>query len=447
MQKKNTTDMTTGGILSHILIFAIPLFIGNIFQQCYNIVDTAIAGHFLGDDALASVGATSTLCSLIIGFSCGMNNGYAIVFGQLYGGKKHKEMKNAIGISLVLNVILIGLMTSGTLIGLRPLLHVMNVPMSVFSRAYSYIFLVFAGLGATMLYNLEAGIMRALGNSRVPLYFVICSSVLNAGFNVFNILVLHMDVEGLALGTVCAQVCCVVGCFIYMKKAYPELHLTKGDFMMNREMAGNLLTSGFAMSFMYSLFNIGSVILQSGINKLDESIITAHTAARRILEVFLQPFATLATATSTFVSQNYGAGKKKRIVRGMKITCLSTLTWAAFCVVFIRIFGESMIRMLTGSDNPVVITNAVMNLRINLYFFFFIGTLLIVRSSMQGYGQKIMPLFSSGIELVMKVFATIYLIPRFGYWGASFAEPITWLLCMMFLLVVLWFDRERLRES
>lgn len=446
MQANKTMDMTKGNILRHILIFAIPLLIGNLFQQLYNIVDMVIAGYLLDDDALAAVGATSTLSSLIIGFSIGVNNGFGIIWSRKFGAKEDEELRHAIGVSVVLNVILIFCMTSVSIMGLKPLLHLMNVPDSIFHRCYQYIFLILAGLGVTLLYNMEAGILRAVGNSRVPLYFIMATSILNVGFNLFLVQVVHMDVSGLAWGTIFSQICCVIGCFFYIRLNYPELRLKRKHFHLEKELVAELSTTGLSMGLMMSIFSIGSVILQSAVNGLGKTIVTAHTAARRILELFMQPSATLSVSTATFVSQNYGAGQSKRIVKGVKLSCIVFLIWSVGAFFAVRIFGGNMVAVLTHTKNPDVMANAVMNLNINMNFFFFLGILSILRSAMQGFGYKAAPLIASGIELGMKSLSKFLIVPRFHYKGASYTEPSTWLVCMAFLLAVIWFQRKDIKN-
>lgn len=446
MQVNRTMDMTKGSILRHILIFAIPLLIGNMFQQLYNIVDMMIAGYLLDDDALAAVGATSTLSSLIIGFSIGVNNGFGIIWAKKFGAKEHEELRHAIGAALVLNLLLIASLTSISLLGLKPLLHMMNVPESIFHRSYQYIAVILAGLGVTLLYNMEAGILRAVGNSRVPLYFIMATALLNVGFNLFLVLVIHMDVSGLALGTILSQACCVIGCFLYMKKNYPELKLERKHFRLEKDLVAELSAMGASMGLMMSIFAIGSVILQSAINGLGKTIVTAHTAARRIVELFMQPFGTLSSAIATFVGQNYGAGESKRIIKGIKITCLVSFGWAVFAFVIVRLFGAHMVVFLTHSSNKEVIRNATMNVDINVSFYFFLALLTTLRSAMQGFGYKAAPLIASGIELSMKVLSKFFIVPRFHYIGASYTEPSTWLACMTFLLFVIWIQRDNIKN-
>jgi len=444
MKTNRTVDMTEGNILRHILIFAIPLFIGNIFQQFYNIMDMIIAGYLLNDDALAAIGATSALSSLIIGFSNGMNGGFGIIWSNKFGAKKEDELRHAIGLALLLNVVLITIITTISLLFLRSLLHKMNVPNTIFERSYTYMFVILLGLGVTLFYNMEAGILRAVGNSRVPLYFVIVSSVCNIGFNLLLVMGFGMDVEGLALGTIIAQACCVIGLFIYIYKNYPWLHLKGEDFKLNSVLIGQLFTSGLSMGLMLSIFSIGSVMLQGAINKLGKTIVTAHTAARRTLEMFMQPLATLAAAIATFVSQNYGAGNRRRIEKGIKLTCWVSLGWALFSFLFLRLFAKYIVIALTNTAKDEVIHNAVMNIGININFFFFLGILLVLRSAMQGFGQKIAPLIASAIELAMKVVAVYYIVPRYGYIGASYTEPSTWLFCMAFLVIVILFEKKKI---
>lgn len=438
-----TKDMTQGNAIRHIILFAIPLFIGNIFQQVYNLVDTMIAGYNLGDNAIAAIGATSTLFSLITSFAGGLNNGYAIIVTQYFGAHDSEKFKRSTGALFVLNVVISIIITVVSLIFLKPLMRFLNVPEEIFKEAHLYIAVIFAGLPATMAYNMFAGFLRAVGNSRTPLYFLILSSILNVGMDMLLIMGVGMGVEGAALATVFAQICSAVLCGIYIWKKYSSILPKMQHYGFERKMYGRMFSTGIAVAMMNCIFGIGSVIMQRAINALNESIITAHTSARRILEMMMQPLATMSAAISTFVGQNWGAGKIKRIESTIRKVMALEVAWGFFAALIVFLFGQNLIVLMTGTVDAEIIKNAVMNLRINFIFFPVLGILLCLRLSMQAMGQKIPPLFSSSLELTVKLLAAFFVVPKYGYFGASIAEPLTWLLCAVLLVAIYLFTKKK----
>lgn len=426
--------MTQGSVFQNILIFAVPLFISNFFQQCYNICDTMIASHSLGQKALAAIGLTGSITSLVIGFANGMNSGYGILLSRAFGARDEERMKSVVAWTFVLNTILSVFFTALTLIFTVELLQLIRTPEDVFVEARQYIQVVLGGLAASLFYNMGSGLLRAVGNSRTPLYFLIFSCALNIAMDVLFVRVFDFGVWGIAFATVFAQTVSVVLCFLHIFKHYHFLIPEKEHFAVNKELINELLTTGFSMGMMNSIFAVGSVILQGAINTLGTTIIAAHTAARRIVMIGNMPLASIASANATFVSQNYGAGKMERIREGIKKSSLVSLVWTALYIVGLLLFMEPLIRAMAGTSDAVIMENAVMNLRINMIFFYPLGILLILRTTLQGINHKILPLVSSSLELIFKIVASFVFVPLWGYFGASIAEPVTWLICMVFLL-------------
>ena len=440
-------DMTQGSPMKMILWFAVPLFIGNIFQQVYSIIDTMVAGHYLGSSAVAAIGATSSIYSLIIGFLSGLNSGYGIVIARAFGAHKEKELHQSIAAMLVLNLGVSVLFTVVCLAAIRPLMDSLNVPADVFEQAYQYIAVIFGGILVTSLYNMCAALLRAVGDSRSPLYFLIIASIVNLALDLLFVAGFHTGVWGAALATVLAQIVSVVFCFGYLFLAYRGLLPQAQDFRLKQKILVEMLSTGFSMAIMLSIFNFGSVILQSAINHLGTAVITAHTAARRLIDMLMQPLTAIATASSTFTSQNWGAQQYGRIHTTVKKVVILEAAWGLFSTVVVYLFGSSMVTVLIGSAEDTVIQNAVMNLRLNFACFPSLGILLCLRTVMQSMESKIIPMVSSAIELAVKVLAVFTLIPAWGYFGASIAEPATWILCCIFLgAVYLLRDRILLLE-
>lgn len=432
----NVTDMTTGKPLKLIIQFAIPLFIGTLFQQAYNIIDTMIAGYNLGDDAIAAIGATSALYSLIICFANGLNSGYGIIVSRIFGSKNYERLKKAAAAMVILDLGITCVLTLLVLPLLRVFLGLLSTPTEIFEQAYQYIFVIMAGLVTTIAYNMCAGFLRAIGNSRVPLYFLIVSCILNLGMDIVFIVGFHMGVMGAGLATVIAQAVSAILCMVYIYRKYRDFLPERGQWGLDKSLALEMLSTGLSMALMLSIFSIGSIILQRGINHLGTKIITAHTASRRIIEMFMMPLSTISTATSTFVGQNFGAGKIKRIRETLKSVMVLDLAWAVMAVVILFLGGEMLIRLLIGTSDPMIIRNSMMSLWLSTACLFPLGVLFVMRTSMQAMGYKIVPLLSSGIELLFKVIATFCLIPVIGYLGVALAEPVTWIICAVYLVIV-----------
>ena len=429
-----TRDMTQGSALSNILVFAIPLFISNFFQQCYNIGDTMIASHNLGQSALAAIGLTGSITGLVIGFANGINSGYGILLARAFGSKNEEQMKSVVAWTLILNLGISILITIGTLLFADPLLHLIQTPEDVFSESRTYLTVVMGGMATALFYNMGSGLLRAVGNSKTPLYFLIFSCSLNLLLDLLSVTVFHFGVAGIAGATVMAQLVSSILCFLYLYRNFRFLIPSRRHFSYNKRLVSDLVSTGFSMGLMNSIFSIGSVILQGSINTLGTTIIAAHTAARRIVMIGNMPLSSIASANATFVSQNFGASRIDRIREGIKKSSMISLIWSLLFLVMILTLANPLIRALAGTDDPVIMSNAMMNLHINMIFFFPLGILLIIRMTLQGINHKTIPLISSTMELIIKVLASFVFVPLWGYVGASIAEPFSWLVCMLFLL-------------
>ena len=440
-------DMTSGSPARLILLFAVPLFIGNIFQQVYSMVDTMVVGYHLGDQAIAAIGATSSLYSLLINFANGLNNGYGIVVTQRFGAHDREKMKQAIAGMMLLNGIVVLVLTCLALTLLKPLMRFMNTPAEIFSQAYAYISIIIGGMVTTMGYNLFAAILRAMGNSRSPLYFLILSSLLNVGLDLLFVMGLDLGIGGAAIATVLAQSVSALSCCLYVLRNYREYLPEKKDFRVPRQTLSTLFSTGIAMALMSCLVDLGSVIFQRANNILGEIFITAHAVSRKILIIMIQPQATIAVAASTFIGQNWGAGKADRIRTGLKQALGLELLWGCIATVLVYLFGRQLVRFTTGTEDPAVLDNAVLSLRIHFAMFPLLGLLFCIRNALQSMGQKLAPVLSSGIELTMKILSASVLIPRLGFLGTCLTEPVTWGLMVAFLLTFYMVKRKQLFAS
>lgn len=434
-QAAYTRDMTSGRILPAILVFALPLFIGNIFQQIYSIVDTMIAGYYIGDSAIASIGATTSLYSLIVNGAVALNMGYGIVVTRCFGAHDEKQMKQSIAGMLVLNTAAALLLTVLSLAFLGPLLRFMNTPESIFRQTYAYIGIILGGMTATLAYNMFASILRAVGNSRSPLYFLIISCVLNIALDLLFVVVIPMGIAGTALATVIAQGISALMCGLHILHRYQALLPAREDFRIPMNRLVDLLSTGAAMALMLCVVDLGSVVFQRANNLLGETIIASWTATRRVMSLFMQVLFSIASANSTFVGQNYGAHRHDRIRKAIRSSAIVMLLWSAVSIAAIFLFGKGIVSFTTGTQNSEIISNAVMSLRIHFAFFPALAVLQCLRLSMQAMGQKLVPVLSSCIELCMKLIFSAFVIPALGFLGTSITEPITWTLMMLFLLL------------
>ena len=439
-----TKDLTQGNVAKLLLFFAFPTLLSNVFQQFYNLADTAIAGHILGDNALVAIGASSTVNSLVLSFAWGLNGGFGIIIAQCFGAKDFKKLKKSVAISLSINVLFSLIVCIFGIFMSRPMLQALNTPAARLNEANSYISVILVFIIVPMLYNLEAVILRSLGDSKTPLYFLIFSSVLNIILDYVLIKFTQMGVKGAAVATVLAQLLSVILCFVVILKNFKIIRLKKYDFHFSASLFKNMMSAGMAMAVMNSIFSIGSIIMQGSINALGEDIIAAHLGSRKVAEMFMQPLVTIGTACSTFVGQNYGALKIGRIKASIKYSTIYSLIWSVFTFFILWFFGGQIARLVTGSASQVVFDNTQMYLRINAPFYFVLGLLFTLRFSIQSVDRKMPPIISSSMELASKIAAAYLFIPLWGYLGACIAEPLSWTLGAIYLLFVFKKEFKRL---
>lgn len=436
-QKKTNkvTDMTKGSPLRLILLFTIPLLIGDIFQQLYTMADTMVVGYELGDSAIAAIGGVAPLYNLVLYFSIGLNNGYQIILTQKFGAGEQKAIKQVIAGMLLLNTGITLFLTGLSLATLHPMLRFLNIPSSIMEDAYAYIFVILAGMLCTIFYNMFASILRAVGNSRVPLYFLILASLLNVVLDILFVMNFKWGLVGAAGATILAQAIAAVLCGIYIWKNYQELLPEKEDFKVPATILKALLATGMSMALMEGIVSLGSIIYQRATNAFGETIMVSYTSARKLIDMMMRPMNSLATANCIFAGQNWGAKQMDRIHEGLRKVLVVEMIWSVVAFAVIFLFGGQLIRFTTGTTDTTVIANGVLSLRIHLSCYPFLGVLFCLRNVMQAMGQKLAPIISSGIELAMKIFASSFLIPKLGFLGTCVTEPVTWILMMIFLLV------------
>ncbi len=439
-------NLTEGKPLKLIICFAIPIFFGNLFQILYSLVDTKIVGSILGEAALSSVGSVSTLYNLLTGFFNGLTLGFGVITARHYGSGDVKALKKSVAGSVMLGALAAVVVILLVACFLPQILVLLNVPAQQMAMSRSYIQILVWGMFITFAYNLCANTLRAIGDSLTPLVYLVMAAIVNVVLDYMFILNFHMGVSGAAWATVLSQLLSVVLCLIRICRKFPILHISGQDFRLSKEQVLLMYQSGLSMGMMSSLVNLGTLILQSGINQLGTTIIVAHTAARKVIEIWMLPVSVFGSAMATFCGQNYGAGKYDRIRQGLKSVLLLGLGWAILVMIMSRTIASYLIAFIASTTQEEIIYWGTTYLEVDMIFMIVCMSITILRNSMQGYGDCITPIISSSIELVGKLVFTFVVVKMFGYWGIIWAEPVIWII-MDIPLIVMTLKNPVMRKS
>ena len=431
MKRVKSIDLLSSPIVSSLLTFALPILISNALQQFYNAADTTIVGNFLGFRSLAAIGATSAIYELIVGFAIGIANGMGIVVARHFGAGDIEKIKKAVAGSIVIGSVLsLAVMLVGG-VWLYGLLRLVHIPENIINEAYSYIYIIMIFFFLTFFYNWSASMLRAIGNSLTPLLILLLTSVINIGLDILFITKFNTGIKGAAIATVISQAISALLCIVYMYIKADILIPKLKHFKYNYYVYADLSTQGFAMGFMSSIVSIGTVILQTAVNGMGVTIIAAQTTGRRIMFFLMMPMSSLATALTTFVSQNFGAGNKSRIKSAVKYANIINTIWSIISVVFVYTLSIPLIRFISGSYDKELIANAKLYIAMAAPFFWALGILFNLRNALQGMDRKIEPLISSCIELICKIAFVLFVIPHVGYTGVVLTEPIVWVVMVL----------------
>ena len=438
-RKKNlfrmNVDLMHGPIFRSLVLFMLPILISNLFQQLYNTVDTMIVGNVLGDTALAAIGSCGAIYELLVGFGLGIGNGLAIVAARAYGAQDEDLLKRTVAGSLVIGLVASLTITTAGFFGLRPLLELLDTPAEILEDAYRYIIIIDLGVIVMFAYNLCAGLLRAIGNSVMPLVFLLLSSALNVVLDLWFIAGMGMGVAGAAVATVIAQGVSVVLCILYVMARVRILIPGRKHLDVGRKLYWDLFSQSISMGLMSSIVSAGSVVLQYGINGLGTLVIAGHTAARKLFAFTDMPLSAMASACSTYVSQNYGANHPDRVRRGMRDIYLYGVVVAVTAILLMSVGAEWMVKLVSGSSEPVVLENGARYLVWNAPFYAVLGMLLSTRYALQSMGEKVLPLLSSVIEFLGKIVFVLLFIPRFEYNAVILCEPVIWCFMTIELLI------------
>ncbi len=439
-------DLTTGRPSKVIFFFAVPIMFGFIFQQLYNMADSKIVSEFISTDAFAAVGATAVVSNTLVGFINGLTQGFAIPIANCFGAGDHVKMRKYVAGAIRLTFVTAIVLTAISLFLIKYILVFLDTPKDIMGYALDYVNIILAGMFFSATYNLCANTLRAVGDSKTPLICLIFSVFANIGLDLLFVVPLDMGIKGAALATIISQLLAALLCLFHILKHYRILLPTKEERILDEGQYSNLISSGLAMGLMSCIVNIGTVVLQGSINKLGTDIVAAHTAARRAFDILTVSLYAVGLAMTTFVSQNVGANKPDRVksgvVRAIGIVTIMTTVLLVICFVFARPVFE----WLASTKKPEVIDNAVMYSRISICFFYVLGPLFILRCSLQGMGRKFIPVFTSFLEMSIKVVSAAFLVPAFEYVGVAFTEPISWVV-MTTVLAIAFFKKDSPKES
>lgn len=428
-------DLTKGYPAKVIMMFAIPLMFGNIFQQLYNIADGMIVSTYVGTAALAAVGATGVVSNTLIGFINGMTQGFTILVANSFGAKDWKRMRRFIAGTIVLTFGAAVILTVVGFVFIVPILEVLNTPADILADAVVYVRIILVGTILTAIYNLCANILRAVGDSKTPLYCLLAGVLVNIVLDLWFVRGFGWGIEGAAYATVLAQALTGLLCGGYLVIRFREI-LPKGDeWKLEEGQYGNLFTSGLSMGLMGCIVNIGTVVLQGAINDLGTDIVAAHTAARRVFDILMVVVYTVGVAMTTYVSQNMGAGAVDRVKRGVRHANLIVTGITTVLIIVCYLFARPVMYWVTHTDKAIIIESGVDYLRIGVVFFYALGPLFVLRCSLQGMGRKVVPLVASVLEMIIKILSAAILVPAFGYMGVIFTEPISWIVMTIWLAI------------
>lgn len=439
-------DMTKGSPMKLILGFSIPLLFGFLFQQCYSLMDTVIVGRFLGKDNLAAVGATSSINFMIIGFCMGVCSGFSIPVSHKFGARDETGLRRVVANCVWLAAVFAAGMTLLTTLLCRYILVAMRTPDNILDAAYSYIWIIFLGIPVTFLYNMTAGVIRALGDSRTPVIFLVMSSFINIGLDLFFIIGLQWGVQGAALATVISQGISGLCCLLFIIKKFEILRIQRDEWTPDRHLIGTLCGMGVPMGLQYSITAIGSVILQSATNTLGSDAVAAVTAAAKINGFLACPFDAMGSTMATYGGQNVGAGKLERIGHGLKSCILLGAGYSVIALEVSTLFGRPLAKLFLDASEAAIIDNVKLFLTLATAFYFPLALVNIIRFMIQGVGFPAFAILAGVFEMAARALTGFFLVPWLGFVGSCLGSPIAWVLADIFLIPAYFHIRKKLQR-
>ena len=441
-----TKDLTKGSPMRLLLSFGVPILFGFLFQQLYNVVDTAIVGQTLGGNALAAVGSTSSISFLVVGFTTGVCGGFAIPIAQQFGARNERELRRYVAGSLWLCLMVGLLLTAATVLLCGDILTLMDTPEDIYHRAWLYIVTIFAGMPGYFLYNMCAGILRSLGDSRTPVIWLVAASLLNVVLDIVCIVTFHMDVFGAAFATIFSQYVAGFGCLVRLCRGFPVLKMEKGDWAWDGRRIRVLCGMGLPMGLQYSITAIGSILIQAAVNHLGTDYITAVTAASKVHLFLCCPFDAMGSAMATYGGQNVGAQKWERLHQGTRACVLLGVIYSILSLGIVWFFGDFLAALFLDAEAMSLMPLVRQYLLIVTAFSVPLALVNILRFMIQGMGFSPIATLAGALEMIGRG-AMAYLTPALGYMAACFASPVAWLLADVFLIAAYFLCCRHLRRT
>ena len=445
--KSAVVDMTEGPVIGHIISFALPMLLGYLFQQFYSMVDTIIVGKYIGVLALAGVGSTGAINFMVIGFCLGICAGFCIPVAQCFGAKDMHRMRKFIANSIWLSATFAVIITVAVCVFTGQILRLMNTQDDIYAYAYTYIFIVFAGIPTTILYNLASSIIRSLGDSKTPVYFLLLSSGLNIVLDLLSILVLGMGVEGPAIATVVSQLISGLLCAVYLYRHFEIVRCNKDELSLDMICIKRLLVMGLPMGLQYSITAIGSVILQTAVNGLGYAAVAAVTAGNKIRMFFSTPYDALGGTMATFCGQNVGAAKLDRVKDGVLKATWIGFAYSVIGIVLMIVFGDALCSFFVDAGESDIISMTKYFIIVNAAFGFFLTVVNVFRFAMQGMGFSGFAILAGIMEMIGRSAVAFVLVPVFGYAAVCYASPVAWVFADIFLIPACFGCIHKLRKS
>ncbi len=442
-----TNDMTNGSPLRLFIFFTIPLLIGNVFQQLYSMVDTIIVGRFVGVNALAALGSCNSMFFLVNGLILGLTSGFSVLVAQKFGAKDEKGVKKAVASNITLTVVLTIIITIIALTIAKPLLNLMNTPDSIYSDAKTYITIIYAGIITQTGYNMSAGILRALGDSKTPLYFLIVASVLNVILDLVFIINFNMGVAGAAYATNISQGISAILCLIYSYRKFKILRLKKDDFKVEKTYYTTHLKVAIPMSLQFSITAVGMIIIQGAINIFGATIIAAYTAASKVLQLVMQPSMSFGVTVATYTGQNLGARRFDRIKQGMKTMNIISIITSLLSGVILVTFGKYFVMLFIENPTKEIFDYTQEVLNYAAVFFIPLGFIFVYRNALQGMGQSFVPMMAGVCELVARTIVAFTLPKVIGFTGICLSDPIAWISAVIPLMLTYYIKMRKIDQQ
>ena len=428
-------DMTKGSPSKLIMKFVIPIILGNIFQQLYSMVDTIIVGRFVGVQALAAVGSTGTIMFLILGFMMGSTSGFTVLTSQRFGAGDYEAMKKSIGNAFLLSFGVTVIMTLISVLNMDSLLRLMNTPDDIFDMAKEYIMIICWGMAGMVLYNLMSSIMRAVGNSKVPLYFLVFSSFVNIVLDLVFIINFHLGVAGAAYATIISQGLSGVLCIFYIMWKVPILQVKRSHFKPDENCIRNQLRIGIPMALQFSITAIGAILVQASLNLLGSTVVAAYTAAEKVSELVTQPFTAMGMTMATYGAQNRGINDFDRIKKGVRSANVMSAIYAVFVYLLSIPLIPFMVRLFVSGDIAEILPYVREFLLVCGLFYIPLGMIFIYRNILQGAGFSFAPMMGGVVELVCRALLAYFAAKNLSYLGVCLANVSAWLVTGIYLWI------------